>query len=336
MNETGFILLNDDAGRKFPRIAVTQPWRLVEPEPNRHPYLGEGRTKSMAYNQQWASTQPGCLIIMLDQSGSMNGKFAGDQIGAGKRKCDMVATVLNSLLNELIKSNTVGETIKPRADIAVLGYGGNHVGSALSGTLASKEFVTLPELMANPLAVEQRKRREVGDDDSIVDIPVEFPVWVKPRTGTSTPMCAALYRARVLAEKWAAAHPTCYPPVIINVTDGASTDGDPTRAAQDLSVVHTADGAALLFNCHITDKRGTMVEFPGSESEVPNDKYARLLFSFSSTIPNSARETILATTGDTLPPNARGFIFNGDASSVRQMFVYATIGATAPIVDPNR
>jgi hypothetical protein len=270
------------------------------------------------------------MIILLDQSTSMSRRFGGTQLGSGKKKSEMVATVLNSLLHELIKANTVGAEIKSRAEIAVLGYGKNgKVQNALDGFSKKKEFLGLNELNDHPLRVEVRARQEVNNDGEIVEANVYFPVWVEPTSGGSTPMCAALRKAKQLAENWANTHMENYPPVIINVTDG-----DPTGLARKLSLVHTNDGQALLFNCHITDKNVSGLAFPDNVAAVPSDRHAQLLFSLSSEIPNSARENIRQATGQELPSGARGFIFNGDAGSVRQMFVFATVGAQSQ--DPNR
>ncbi|HYU75228.1 MAG TPA: hypothetical protein VEL31_21375, partial [Ktedonobacteraceae bacterium] len=61
------------------------------------------------YSQAWSASRSGCLILLLDQSGSMSDPFGLQQAGAGRRKCDMVATVLNGFLNELIVTNTIAQ-----------------------------------------------------------------------------------------------------------------------------------------------------------------------------------------------------------------------------------
>ena len=280
----------------------------------------------MSYEKPWGRLHPGCLIILLDQSGSMDQTFGGNQLGKGKKKKDMVATVLNSLLYEFAKSNTVGTEVRGRADIAVLGYEGSNVRSALGGGLASKDFVSLPELYSNPIRIEARETKEMDETGKVITMAVHFPIWVEPLAGGGTPMCAALARARQLAEQWVATHPDNYPPVVINVSDGGSTDGDIAGPAQALRQVRTSDGEVLLFNCHITNLNDPEVAFVGSESDVPNDGHAKLLFGVSSPIPDTARKLIEAN-GQALAPGARGFIFNGDANAVRQMFVFATIQA---------
>jgi hypothetical protein len=293
----------------------------------------------MAYQQQWGASNPGCLIMLLDQSGSMSDPFGNSQAGSGRRKCDMVATILNSFLNELIVTNTVvkaGEApeVRPRADIAVIGYEGTSVSSALGGNFY-KDFVTLPELQNNPLRIEQRERQEVDDAGNILKIPMDFPIWVEPHIGGGTPMCAALQRGFDLAQEWANEHQHNYPPVLINVTDGMATDGDPRTIVDTIYRISTFDGQALLFNVHITDINSSPVAYPANEYELPNDKYAHLLFSMSSVIPDTSRALLSSLLGRPVEQGARGLIFNGDAASVRLMFTFASVPATQPL-DPNR
>lgn len=322
---------------KFPYVltlAKTKTNAPLQPVETRPPRTATPQD----YQKPWGSNHPGGLIILLDQSESMKDPFTEQQVGGNRRKCDVVATLLNSLLYDFIRANTVGSVIKPRVEIAVLGYSGASARSALSGPLKGKDFVGLPELMNHPLRVETRKRKEDVGDGTVVEVATQFPVWVEPTIGSATPMCAALQRAAELADTWATAHPDSYPPVVINVTDGASTDGEPTAAARALCEIYTRVGETLLFNCHITNSRAGKVEFPSSEVYVPRDSdgLARLLFQLSSPIPEPARLTLMNTTQVRLEPGARGFIFNGDAASIRQMFVFATVAAAFPGVDPDK
>ncbi|QBD80578.1 VWA domain-containing protein [Ktedonosporobacter rubrisoli] len=292
------------------------------------------------YTQVWGGSHPGCLIFLLDQSGSMADPFGAAQAGAGRRKCDMVATVLNGFLNELIVTNTVAQKdgtteVRPRAEVTVIGYEGISVCPVLAGELEGRNFVGLPELQMNPLDIERRKRKEIDDTGQEVEISVPFPVWVKPRAGGGTPMRSALQQARDLAQQWASAHPDNYPPVVINVTDGVASDGDPTGPGREICEITTADGHALLFNVHITDINSAPIAYPASIAELPNDKYARMLFEMSSVIPETSRNLLQSLLGRPVMPGARGLIFNGDAASVRQMFVFASVPGTQPL-DPSR
>jgi hypothetical protein len=291
------------------------------------------------YTKQWGGPHPGCIIFLLDQSGSMVAPFGAGQPNRGERKCDMVAAVLNGFLQELILTNTLVRPdatteVRPRADIAVIGYEGGNINSALGGSLSYQPFVSLPELQADPVKIERFENKEIDPRTGMeVQRTIEVPIWVRPKAGGGTPMCAALQRAKELASQWVASHPDNYPPVVINVTDGQSTDGDPTQLASELRQISTSDGQTLLFNVHITETKSMPVYYPASESDLMGDKFARLLFSMSSEIPESIHG-MLAQSGTFLQPGARGMIFNGDATSVRQMFQFGTLAATTPL-DPN-
>lgn len=110
----------------------------------------------MDYERPWGGSHPGCFIVMLDRSYSMLDPFGGSQAGAGQRKADMVATVLDRVLQELLdasrKTGADGNPVtSDRADVAVIGYSGHkatiNVGPVLQGVLAGKELVTLTELV---------------------------------------------------------------------------------------------------------------------------------------------------------------------------------------------
>jgi hypothetical protein len=290
----------------------------------------------MSYSQSWGGTQPGCMIIMLDQSASMYDSFGPSKAGRGQKKSEMVATILNGFLNELINTNRVvhpdgSPEVRPRAEIAVIGYGSS-VSSVLGGVLANKPFVTLTELDANPISINMVKKKEVDGMGNIIEVPTPFPIWVKAKAENGTPMLDALQLARSLAEQWASGHQSNYPPVIINITDGMAL-GDLAKAAQDIMQTQTNDGQALVFNVHITEHPLPEVTYPLTETELPNDQYARQLFAMSSVIPETSRSLLESQLGHPVPSGARGMIFNGDAVSVRLMFNFASAPA---VFDPTK
>ena len=127
-------------------------------------------------------------------------------------------------------------------------------------------------------------------------------------------MCQALAHTQNILSTWLAKYPECFPPIVINITDGESTDGDPASAANAIKNLLVNDGPVLLFNVHISSQNSLPIEFPNSDKGLP-DQYAQLLFRISSLLPDYMRgiaqqEGIPATDG------ARGFVFNGDMVSV--------------------
>jgi hypothetical protein len=55
-------------------------------------------------------------------------------------------------------------------------------------------------------------------------------------------MCAGLTEAAEALVGWCNTHPNCYPPTILHVTDGESSDGDPETVASELQRISTSDG----------------------------------------------------------------------------------------------
>lgn len=280
------------------------------------------------YSMQWGAGHPGCVIFLLDWSGSMSEEFAAGRVGAGQTKCDTLANVLNSAIVELKDKCVKGAAISHRADVAVIGYGETveNVLARIPG-LSGLSLVPIPTLAENPLKVETRVDKEVTQTGKILEYPVQFPIWVEPVARGRTPMCGAIETAFQLASSWADQHKHCFPPVVINITDGESTDGDPSDSARRLQQVRTNDGALLLFNCHLSALDATKVVYPGSESELPaGDKNAPVLFRISSEIPEPMRQLAAK---DNIKPGIkegdRGFVLNGDVESVIKMIQMGTM-----------
>jgi hypothetical protein len=127
-------------------------------------------------------------------------------------------------------------------------------------------------------------------------------------------MCEALRKAREYLEGFLAAHTKCYPPIVINITDGRPSDGDPRDAARELRALTSLDGNVLLFNAHLSDKQSRRIELPEDGSDLP-DEYARLLFRMSSELPPSLVETAKHA-GLQVGLRSRGFVFNADLVAV--------------------
>ena len=68
----------------------------------------------------------------------------------------------------------------------------------------------------------------------VLELKTKFPVWFDPTSSGGTPMAAAMRTAAEAVADWCDAHPSSYPPTVIHVTDGASTDGDPSAVADAL------------------------------------------------------------------------------------------------------
>ena len=148
----------------------------------------------------------------------------------------------------------------------------------------------------------------------LVEQAFKFPIWFEPVAGGKTPMNGAVTLARTALADFIATYPNCYPPIVINLTDGKPTDLNPLDAAVELKSMKSTDGNVLLFNAHISSSPAPPICFPSEETGLA-DKYAKLLFRMSSILPPklmaAAREEGYAINGP-----ARGFVFNADLVAV--------------------
>ena len=79
--------------------------------------------------------------------------------------------------------------------------------------------------------MEERQVKESDGAGGVVEVTRKLPIWLRPKAGYGTPMCDALSTASTALQEWTSQHPDSYPPMVINVTDGAATDGNPESSS---------------------------------------------------------------------------------------------------------
>lgn len=263
----------------------------------------------MSYQAEISRPNPSMFLFLLDQSGSMS-----DNFGIGKGKKDQkVADAINGLLYNLTIKCAKSEGVRDYYYVGVIGYG-SQVGSAFGGELIGATLVPISLIADSPVSIEERVKKVDDGAGGIVDQKVRFPIWFTPVSNGGTPMCTALNEANKIVESWISQHPDCFPPIIINITDGEATDGDPLHPADNLRNLQSSDGNALLFNVHLSSSGGKSIEFPDNDFELP-DQYAKQLFNMSSTLPDHIR-LAAEQEGFKVSYHSRGFVFNADIVSV--------------------
>ena len=258
----------------------------------------------MSYEAEVSRNNPSAFLFLVDRSGSMT-----DPYGNGKRKADGVADAINKLLTNLSIKCTKSEGVRDYYDVGVISYG-KQVEPALVGELAGQTLASISAVANHPARVEERTKKEEDGAGGIAEVKVKFPVWFDAKAAGATPMCEALKLAHGTLQTWVTAHPYSFPPIVINITDGESTDGDPTTDASNIRSLATQDGNVLLFNCHISGTAGESILFADAEEGLP-DQFAKLLFNMSSVLPPSIRECAQRE-GFRVSDNTRGFAFNAD------------------------
>lgn len=273
----------------------------------------------MPYSAEISRANPSCFIFLIDQSGSMADPFgSGD---SNRTKADSVGDAINRLLQNLVLKCAKEEGVRDFYHVGVIGYG-VRVGSAFSGSLAGRDLVPISEIANLPARIEERSKKEDDGAGGLVDRSIRFPIWFDPVANGSTPMCQALVQARSVVQGWLAQHPGCFPPIVINITDGEATDGDPNAAADDIRKLTSDDGEVLLFNVHLSSQGESAIKFPDSDTGLP-DKFAKLLFQMSSPLPAFMR-SIAKQEGHQVSDGTRGFVFNADIVAVIQFLDIGT------------
>jgi hypothetical protein len=288
----------------------------------------------MAYSAEISRSNPSCFLFLIDQSGSMQ-----DAIDAGtgpvpdrppggdgpaipaappRTKAQGVADAINRLLQNLVIKCAKSEGVRDYYHVGVLGYGGdmtaNRVEPAFSGALAGRELVPVGEIANSPARIDERTKKVDDGAGGLVEQKIKFPIWFEPVANGGTPMCQAFARAHTILQVWIGQHAASFPPIVINITDGEATDGDPAGAAQMVKSLATNDGQCLLFNIHISSKGAAPLEFPDSESGLP-DEFSRLLFNMSSLLP-AYMQAMAREEGIRASETTRGFVFNADMVAV--------------------
>jgi hypothetical protein len=271
----------------------------------------------MAYEAEISRVNPTCFLFLVDQSGSMAEPWGGE---AGKTKAEGVADAINRLLQTLVRRCSKGEYILDRYFIGAVGYGGQpgdpagiSLGfpvEALSGSVVQPVSM----IKSYPLRIEDRVKREDDGAGGLMQRHIRFPVWFDPRATGKTPMCGALRAAHEVVCQFLNEYPSCFPPIVINITDGMATDGLFESEAMNLWRLASQDGNVLLFNIHISAGGAPPILFPSDNLNL-SDEYARRLFSVSSPLPKAMlrQAQILEAS---LQEGARGFAFNADLASV--------------------
>lgn len=245
---------------------------------------------------------PCAFIVLIDRSGSMSERiaFAGEEMP----KSRAVALAANSFIDELVHRARRENGVCDYYDLAVLGYSGDGVERLLP---AGGDFVSPSRLAASSVRRERLSReRRLPNGESVVAV-TEQNMWIEPKAVGITPMKAAFRDTLALLEGWCRRKQNLnsYPPTVLNITDGEASDGnddDIRDIAGRIRRTGTADGNTLLLNIHLgrTDS-DRPVHFPSALSELPGQRYARLLYDISSPMPENYGDVIAA-----MKPGAEG------------------------------
>jgi hypothetical protein len=264
----------------------------------------------MPYSAQISRTNPACLLFLIDQSGSMADPFPGTTPAS---KAATVADAINRLLQNLVLRSAKADGVRDYFRVGVIGYG-KEIKAGLGGKLPFDVLIPISRVGDYPLRVETRTKLALDGAGAIIEQKFKFPVWFDAEAGGKTPMCGAVAAAGLAVKDFIGKFPNAFPPIVLNLSDGLPSDGNPQANAREIRHMATSDGNALLFNLLISSKEATADYFPDSEIGL-TDNCSKLLFRMSSELPGRMWEAAKAE-GHDVQPNARGVVINADPTAI--------------------
>lgn len=285
----------------------------------------------MPYEAGISRNNPTFFLFMIDQSRSMTETVsAGDE---PQEKAAGVAASINRWLHELTVKCAKTDGVRDYYSIGVIGYG-KKVGSAFAGKLAKREVVPISEIAEHPIRLVERTRKVPDGSGGFNETQVKVPIWFDPVANGATPMCKAADAGHRMLTSWLGDHPDCYPPIVINVTDGEATDGEPSSRFNGLTSLSSSDGNVMLFNIHLSaNEKAKPIVFPDSADNLPDD-YARMLFETSSLLTPRMR-AIAKEHGIATTEGSRAFVLNADMVLLVQAIDIGTRPADLRMEDPT-
>ena len=282
----------------------------------------------MTYAADISRNSPGCFLFLVDQSGSMSDSLGGEP---NSTKRDGAADAVNRVLDAISQRCSQGMDIRDYFHVGIITYTTDNAGNTqletpLPGTTPEQPFLSISQVV-DAAEVEERQVKESDGAGGIVEVTRKFPVWLRPRAGYGTPMCAALTAASTALSDWTTQHQDSYPPMLINITDGEAGDGDPVAWSQQIMELETNDGNVLVYNVHLSGMSAAPVQYPSDESDVTIDEYARQMFRMSSVFPDSVVE-MASTMGLPVTQGSRGYVYNADMVSLVQFLDIGTRAAS--------
>lgn len=224
-------------------------------------------------------------VLLLDLSRSMNSVI--DYNNGKYTMLQVVAKCANTLLQELyMRSNSSGE---PRNyfDIAILCYSGNGV-QTIHGSLENP-FVAITELDE----VNALNMRALTPLDHVEDYDALSRQNTLIAAGGHTPMYEMYDYLKDILSAWCAREENreSVPPVVINITDGYSSDCDSLHIVEicnEIKSIQTNDGGVLSINIQLSNELdATPTLFPTDEEMLSSrNYYLRSMGRASSIMPN--------------------------------------------------
>ena len=267
------------------------------------------------YEKQLGEKNPGMILILLDQSSSMDEAFPGRE---SKTKMEFATQAVNRCIYEIIEKCVAGDRIKERCYIGVIVYG-NKTHMPIAGTTK--------EVDAQCKQTIDTTRMVDDGMGGLTQAPFKNRIWIQPLANGSTPMADAFRLAASHIEKWIQYNPDSFPPIVINITDGMPNDAgsgfnETLPAVQRVMSLSTSDGASLILNAHIGEPGKPEILLPIDANQLP-DEFGRMLFQMSSPMPEPMINAAHAV-GFSPKPGSRGMVMNAGAETLIKLIAFGS------------
>jgi len=282
------------------------------------------------YNARITRKNPGSIIILLDQSGSMDEEYK-----EGKTKAEVVADVVNDLLNDIVYKCQREGSVRDYFQLMIIGYGQETEEYIYSpkvswdGKLAKYDWVKVSDLKGNELDSIVTQTQEEMPWGEIIKSTTTKKVWINPIADGLTPMKAAFELCLEKIEDWICDNYNSYPPLIFNITDGYPSDVDDynelIEICDKIKNICTDHGNALLFNCLFTS--GEMIRFPSQNHFFDfEDDFHKILVQCSSLIPPKMKQKLYEKYGkeEYLNGSPSGVILNAGIKEIGDLLNIGT------------
>jgi outer membrane protein assembly factor BamB len=277
------------------------------------------------------------IMLLIEESSGMARRWGRDP----RTKAVGVALLVNGFLGRLPDD--------PGILVALIGYaegpsGRPDVGPRWGGPLARSDFVPVPRLHQAPRSVEARTTRHKAADGTVTERTESVPLWYAPGAGgEGRPQSSAFRACEERLGALEARGRALSAPVVVHVTTGDPTDGDPGPSVARLLSRPSSSGAPLVLHAHLASSRvaAPLCYPPDPAGSAPPE--ARALAALAGPLGeewHAAAELAGVATG--AGPSGRGVVFDATGAEILKLLKVVEAlarsrrgGASAPRVQPR-
>jgi len=294
------------------------------------------------YTRKITRKNPALIVILVDCSYSMSASWGTGELTLAQGAAYAVNRTLRDLV---VNACDVNGEIYDYVNLAVVRYGVGEDGTEIDWKLGNvsepnRGFATASEWAGAFLRIEDVDLG-ISADSPGVGASQKLPIWIDPESEGWTPMVAAMLKASQIVSShishtqgekgWNGKD--CFPPIVINITDGvpqmpSSSYSNPDwidfhKAARAITDQRTDDGNVLFFNIHLDETgAGNTILFP--DTLPTHTEYAENMAKASSILPAEMARHGRKELKLPINEEARGYCLNADFESLVAFLVIGT------------